>query len=100
MNAKTVVQVDAELSDLIPGFLAHKRDDARLAQDAVKRGDYETLARLGHRMKGDGGGYGFDAITDFGAALEQAAQHKDATAACQCAERLAAYLDTLEVVYE
>ncbi|MGH7918137.1 MAG: Hpt domain-containing protein [Candidatus Binataceae bacterium] len=99
MIEKTVVQVDSDLSDLIPGFLARKRDDARLARDAVERGDYDTLARLGHRMKGEGGGYGFDAITDFGAALEEAAQHQDAATASQCAERLATYLDTVEVVY-
>jgi HPt (histidine-containing phosphotransfer) domain-containing protein len=100
VRGKTVVRIDPDLSDLIPGFLARKREDARVIKDAIARADYDTLGKLGHRMKGEGGGYGFDAITDFGAALERAASLKDLAAAYRWAERLASYLEEIEVVYE
>jgi hypothetical protein len=51
-------------------------------------------------MKGSGGGYGFDDITEIGAALEQAAKRKDNTAIGDELEKLASYLARIEVVYE
>jgi len=97
--ARNVVEIDADLSDLVPGFLAHKREDARTIASAIERGDYATLSQLGHKMKGEGGSYGLDAITIIGAAIEEAALVKDATAAQRLAADLATFLDTVEVVY-
>jgi two-component system, sensor histidine kinase and response regulator len=97
--ARNVVQIEADLSDLVPAFLAHKRDDARTMMAAIDSGDYATLSQLGHKMKGEGGSYGFDAITLMGAAIEQAALVKDAAAARRWAAELTAFLDTVEIVY-
>lgn len=97
--ARNVVEIDADLSDLVPGFLAHKREDARTIAAAIECGDYATLSQLGHKMKGEGGSYGLDAITLMGAAIEEAAQVKDAAAAQRWAAELTAFLDTVEVVY-
>jgi CheY-like chemotaxis protein len=94
-----VVHIDADLSDLVPNFLAHKRDDARTIAAAIEMGDYATLSQLGHKMKGEGGSYGFDAITTMGAGLEDAARIKDQVAARRWSAELAAFLETLEVVY-
>ena len=97
--ARNVVQIEADLSDLVPAFLAHKRDDARTIIAAIERGDYAALSQLGHKMKGEGGSYGFDAITSMGAAIEAAALAKDAGAARRCAAELIAFLATVEIVY-
>ena len=94
-----VVHIDADLSDLVPNFLAHKRDDARTIAAAIEMGDYATLSQLGHKMKGEGGSYGFDAITAMGAALEDAAKIQDQVAARHWAAELTTFLNTLEVVY-
>jgi len=48
--------------------------------------------------KGAGGNYGFQAITDIGAALEQAAGTADADASRKWAGELARYLDRVELV--
>jgi HPt (histidine-containing phosphotransfer) domain-containing protein len=45
--------------------------------DALDRVDFETVTILGHQMRGSGGAYGFQAITDIGAALQQAAESAD-----------------------
>jgi hypothetical protein len=51
-------------------------------------------------MKGAGGSYGFDAITDIGKSLEQAAMAKDSGGIKQMVQELSAYLDRVEVVYK
>jgi len=94
-----VVQLDQDLSDLIPGFLARKREDASAILAAAERGESEAIARLGHKMKGEGGSYGLDAITDIGRELEQAAQLADLDAARRLARFLMNFLDRLNIVY-
>ena len=66
--------------------------------DALDRHDFETVERLGHGMKGAGGSWGFQAITDIGAALEQAAESADSDASRKCVGELSSYLDRVEVV--
>jgi diguanylate cyclase (GGDEF)-like protein len=65
--------ITASIADLVPGFLDDRRRDVVSIFRRGERGDFEAVRRLGHNMRGSGGGYGFDAITDFGAALELAA---------------------------
>ena len=73
-SGKIMVHVDPELADLIPGYLANRQKDIVAISGAIEKRDLETIRILGHSMKGSGGGYGFDAITDIGSALEKAAQ--------------------------
>ncbi len=96
---RTVVEIDADLSDLAPSFLEHKRADARLLQAAIERGDLAAVAALAHRIKGEGGSYGFDEMTEIGAAMEIAGRARDAAGARREIARLAEYLATVEVIY-
>jgi HPt (histidine-containing phosphotransfer) domain-containing protein len=97
-DGKILVTVDPDLADLIPGFLGNRRKDITAMQTALEQGDFETVRVLGHSMKGAGGGYGFDAITEIGAALELAAKSKNADAIRLRTADLAAYLDRVEVI--
>ena len=49
-------------------------------------------------MKGAGGSYGFQAITDVGAALEQAVESADPDASRKWVGELSRYLDRVEIV--
>jgi HPt (histidine-containing phosphotransfer) domain-containing protein len=95
-----VVHIDPEIADLVPGFLENRRKDADTIGEALTHGDFETIQLLGHSMKGAGGSYGFDAITDIGKTLEQAALAKNAEGIKSAIKALSAYLDCVEVVYE
>ena len=95
---KIVVQVDPDLIDLIPGFLSNKRKDAAKLAELVNNADYDALRGLGHKLKGEGGGYGLDAISDIGVALEDAAKTRDLAAVSNCHSQLLEYLEALEVV--
>ena len=94
------VSIDPDLQDLIPGFLQNRRHDIQTLQKALAVEDFETLRLLGHRMRGDGGGYGFPMISDIGHALEKAALEKNRQSVTACVEALVTYLDRVEVVYE
>ena len=99
-DEKIIVHVDPEIADLIPGFLENRRKDIKAMDEALKQGDFETIEVLGHSMKGAGGSYGFDAITDIGKSLEQAAKDNDAEVIQRSVQELAAYLARVEVLYE
>jgi CheY-like chemotaxis protein len=92
-----VVSASPRIADLVPGFLRNRKRDVAAILDAVDRGDFATVAKLGHGMRGAGSNYGFQAITDIGSALERAAAGGDADASRKCAGDLASYLDRVEI---
>ncbi len=95
-----LVHPNPKFADLIPGFLLNRRHDVIAMLDALDRGDFETVESLGHGMKGAGGSWGFQAITDVGAALEQAARSIDADASRKWVSELSRYLDHVEIAYD
>jgi PAS domain S-box-containing protein len=96
---KIVVEVDEEIKDLIPEFLQRKRDDLSLLITALERVDFEALRSIGHKIKGEGAGFGFQIMSDIGEALEEAARTRNAKSADQQVRALARYLDHVEVRY-
>lgn len=100
MPDRVIVEVDADLSDLIPGFLTHKRADVLTIFDAIVRRDYAEIARIAHRIKGEGGSYGFETMTEVGRSLERAAAVHDDGAVATLAHQLLNYMDRLEIVFQ
>ena len=97
---KITTHVDSDLEDLIPDYLENRQEDVRAIGRYLERGDYETIRILGHSMKGSGGGYGFDAITDAGRGIEEAAKAGDSEVIRKYVDDLASYLNQVQVVYE
>jgi hypothetical protein len=96
---RVIVSIDADLEELVPGFLENRRRDAAALATAAQTRDVKTVRLLGHRMKGDGGGYGFQEISQIGEALEEAAIKEDWKKIAERTEALAAFLAQVEVVY-
>ncbi len=98
-QAPILVAISQDLEPLIPGFLANRRRDLATIEACVKQGDLSTIGMLGHRMKGDGGGYGFDQISAIGDRLEQAAIDRDAATIATQAAQLADFLARVTITY-
>jgi len=98
-DEKIVVNVDSDIEDLIPGFLENRQEDVKSIYDALEKEDYETIRILGHSMKGAGGGYGFDEITDIGRSIEESAEGKNQEEVKKWVINLSNYLDRVEIVY-
>ena len=98
-HEKIIIAIDDEcILELIPDYLADRRNEVKVLLDAVMQKDFETLQSLGHKMKGSGGGYGFDPITVIGGKLEAAAKAQDLPAIEQEIADLRDYLERVEVV--
>jgi CheY-like chemotaxis protein len=74
----TVRKVGPEVRMLVPGFLAARRREHLWMESCLAEGDFEQIGRLGHRLKGSGGSFGFPELTSVGARLEAAAKVADA----------------------
>jgi HPt (histidine-containing phosphotransfer) domain-containing protein len=94
-----VVHIDADLEALVPRFLSNQQKALASMQAALQQQDYDTVRRLGHSMKGAGGGYGFDTVTDMGSAIEEAAKPGNHEVIAAWLNSLAHYLERVEVVY-
>jgi HPt (histidine-containing phosphotransfer) domain-containing protein len=96
--ARVTVAVDPDLMALIPAFLTRKRADLETLKAAVENGDLGALGALAHRIKGEGGSFGFDAMTEIGAALEAAGNQGDRETARQLVADLSDYLEKIDVI--
>ena len=99
-NEKIVILADPVIADLIPGYLENRRKNIVSMREALDNGDYEAIRFIGHNMKGSGEGYGFSAISEIGAALEQAAKQNNKDDIKRRIDELEDYVGRVEVVYE
>ena len=93
-----VVKIDEDLFDLIPGYLKNRQQDIESLHNCLVQGDFESIRITGHSMKGSGGGYGFDEITEIGRLIEKFATEENGLAIAEVLNRLADYLANVEVV--
>ncbi len=98
-SGRIIIHVDPELEELIPGYLENRRKNIVSIREALERDDYDIIESLGHSMRGSGGGYGFDDITDLGKSLEQAARDRDSHEISKNVTKLQDYLDRVGVLY-
>ena len=91
-------KVDSDLAELIPEFLTCKRDDVYSLTAAIERTDYQALRSMGHRIKGEGAGFGFETISDIGRAVELAAEARDVAELERLVRSLGEYLELVEVL--
>jgi CheY-like chemotaxis protein len=99
-SQKITIRVDPEIASLIPGFLDHMRDYFKQLQITFESGDLETVRELSHKIKGVGGGYGFDGLSEIAATLVTAASAQDGPEIQRGLQVMASYLEHVEVVYE
>lgn len=90
-----LARIDAEIADLLPGYLERRRDDVRVLRAALAERDFATVQLLGHRMKGSGGSYGIPGLSAVGGRLERAGTCRDADASLRAIEEFEALLERL-----
>lgn len=84
--------VNPLVADLVPAFLARRRDDLAALRAAVSSGELEPARVLGHRLAGSAPGYGFPEMGKLGRDIESAALRRDARALEKAADALEAML--------
>jgi hypothetical protein len=84
-----------KLAERTPAYLENCRLNVIALLAALDCGDFEAVTILGHNLRGSGGGFGFQMITDIGAGLEQAADVSDEALSRRWVGELSSYLDDL-----
>ncbi len=95
-----VVTADTGLKDYIIKFFIDIQKDISSMRSALNKGDCVTIQSIGHNIKGVGGGYGFDIITDIGRTIEEAAEERRLEDVQKQLQELSNYIESVEVVYE
>ena len=100
MNTHNLVICDADLDDIIPGYLAGKIEECVQLHELAQQGDFEEIRSIAHGMKGSGGCYGFTVISGIGSAMETAAKAGNLQEVLTQITVLGEYLKRVEVCYE
>jgi HPt (histidine-containing phosphotransfer) domain-containing protein len=97
---RILVAIDRDMENLIPEYLENRLKDIEAIRVALAQENYCEIQPTGHKMKVSGGGYGFNAATDIGRILEQAAKDQNAEMIADAVANLYQYLQNFEIVYE
>lgn len=98
-DEKIIVKVDPDLEDLVPGFLENRSLDIENLRSELNKSDFEQITSIGHNLKGVGGGYGFEFMSELGANIETAGKESNADAIQENINKLDNYLKCIEVEY-
>lgn len=95
-----IVHIDASFEPLMPRFMANRKKETVTMRQALSGQDFETVRSVAHGMKGVGGSYGFDRVTELAATIEQAAKSADASSITQLLHTLESYLNNIQIAYD
>jgi len=93
------VEVDSEVQSIVPEFLENRKKDCLMICRLLEGEAYSEISSMGHRMKGSGGSYGFDDISEIGVVIEEAALATDRETISSAVRKLSDYLERVTVVY-
>ncbi len=96
---KTIIEVDEEMEDLIPEYLESIKREIDVLQKALTSKEFEKIVTMGHKLKGSGGGYGFDYISECGSKIEQMAKDRQGDAVQNWIKKLDYFLKHIDVRY-
>jgi len=93
------VFVDRDLEELIPEYVGSIRANIDKIYILLEENNMDQIRSIGHNMKGSGGGYGFDKISEIGLVIENGSKTGDIPAIKTALELLRHYLDNVFVEF-
>ncbi|MEN0059668.1 MAG: Hpt domain-containing protein [Bdellovibrio sp.] len=97
--SKTIVEVDADLQDLIPQFLENRKKDIDSFTLLISNKDFTAIAQLAHKVKGAAAGYGFNDLSSLAAQAETAAKNNDLNSLSDLFEKMKVHFSNIEIRY-
>jgi len=98
-DGRVVVYIEPDFAEFIPEFFQDIRQDIQTMAEALERREFQDISRLSHSLKGAGGGYGFNTISDIARSLEAEARQEQSEGVARWLKQLQAFVDDVRVVY-
>lgn len=98
-NANMRVNIESDMKELIPGFLNNRRKDVEKIKQMLNENDLESIQLVGHTMKGNGAGYGFERISELGKMIEDAAKANQIDEVSNLNNELSFFIENVEITY-
>lgn len=98
-GTKHTVLIDFSFKDLVPYFIDEIKLELKKLKTAQEKGDYNTLQRLGHGLKGAAMNYRFNELSLLFGQLEKAAVKAESVVVTTSLEQISDYIQSVEVVY-
>ena len=96
---KYVVKVNPLMKDHADQFIKNRRQNIADIRKFLINNDFLEIGKIGHRLKGVGGSYGFDMVSEIGALIEEAVENRKDRAGIEgLCNKMIEYLDNVELV--
>lgn len=99
-TAELIVEIDSELTDLIPDYLKNRHAELEALKEALSKKDFTTIGATGHKLRGSAGSYGFDDLSLVGKELEDKAKVQDEASIVSALSQYDLYLKMVRVTYK
>lgn len=94
-----IAYIDLDFKTLIPFFMDKKRAEIVELKKILSLEKFDQIVFIGHRIKGSGSGYGFEAIGEIGQKLEKYGALKDKDKIEELIHSLENYIQNVEIIY-
>ncbi len=91
--------IDRSIEGLIPLFFSKRQEDIKLLNDYITAHQYEEIQKVGHRVSGTAGNYGFLDLADIARSLEVAAKAHDDKKLDVLMNNFKSYVETVEIEF-
>lgn len=96
---KNKAYVDEMFAELIPFFLQNRHGEIPEMEASLDKRDFNSLARMGHKLYGCSKTYGFLHLGDLAVELEDAARVSDVEKLKATIDSIRAHLDRVDIVF-
>ena len=91
--------IDKNIEGLVPLFFHKRQEDISILVSCMNKHDYEEIKRVGHRVAGTAGNYGFLDLADIARSMEIAAREKDDQRLQELYKDFKNYVSNVEIEY-
>ena len=100
MTEIIIVQIDADLEDIVPSFLENRKKDLEQIEIFLKEKDWGHIESIAHKLAGNAGSYGFNELGEIGIKLEEACQQAQFEEIKKYCDQYYQYMDNVKVEYK
>jgi HPt (histidine-containing phosphotransfer) domain-containing protein len=94
------IEIDEDLEDIVPGFLENRKKDLVQLQGFLEDKDLAEIEKIGHKVSGSSGGYGFHDLGLIAKELEKLAMENTIEGIDELIVKFEKYITNVKVEYK